>query len=101
MANAIPDSGAREAALQTLIEFARGFRAQVALRSGVAGAEVIGATRRIYVELGSVGGEIAEARYDQFQPTAGTGVFLMRQRVMGLGEWLIVGQMSGDELPCI
>lgn len=99
MANTLP-TGARSRALQTLVEFARAFRSQVAYRRGIAGGAVAGATRRIYVELGGAGGEIAEARYDQFQPTTGTGVFLTRARIMGMGEWLIVGQASGEDLPC-
>lgn len=100
MANAIPNSSAREAALQTLVEFARAFRSQVAYRRAIAGEPVPDATRRIYVELGGAGGDVAEARYDQFQPTAGTGVFLTRARVFGPGEWFVIGQASGDDLPC-
>lgn len=101
MANAIPNASARDAALQTLIDFANSFRAQVAYRRGIAGAAVTGATRRIYVELGGIGGEVAEARYSQPQPVAGTGVFLTRPRIMGAGEWLVVGQASGTDLPCV
>jgi len=83
-----------------LVSFARRFQQEVAYRRGIAGAAVAGAARRIYVELGGVGGEVAEARYDQFQPTAGTGVLLMHTRVMGASEWLIIGQASGTALPC-
>lgn len=84
----------------TLVAFARAFQQQAAYRRGIAGAEIVGAIRRIEVELGGVGGEVAEARYDQFKPTAGTGVLLMRSRVMGASEWLILGQVSGTALPC-
>lgn len=85
----------------TLVAFARTFQQQVAYRRGIARTEVVGATRRIEVELGGVGGEVAEARYDQFKPTVGTGVLLMRSRVMGTSEWLILGQASGTALPCL
>ncbi len=91
---------AHDESVQTLVDWARAFRAQIMYRRGIAGAAVAGATRRIYVELGGVGGDTAEARYDQFQPVAGTGVFLARPRILGTGEWLIIGQASGDELPC-
>lgn len=91
---------AHDDAVQTLVDFARAFRSQVAYRRGIAGAEVAGATRRIYVELGGVGGEVAEARYDQFKPEPGVGVLLTRPRVMGAGEWWILGQASGADLPC-
>ena len=87
-------------AVQTLVEWARAFRSQIMYRRGIAGAAVSGATRRVYVELGGIGGPQAEARYDQFQPVAGTGVFLARPRILGAGEWLIIGQASGGELPC-
>lgn len=91
---------AHDAGVSTLVNFAREFRSQIAYRRGIAGDAVPGANRRIYVELGGVGGEVAEARYDQFQPTAGTGVLLTRPRIFGTGEWLIVGQASGATLPC-
>lgn len=91
---------AHDDAVQTLVDYVRAFRSQIAFRRGIAGASVPSATRRIYVALGGVGGEQAEARYDQFLPVEGTGVFLTRPRVMGMGEWLVIGQASGDELPC-
>lgn len=98
--NAVVVQRAHTHAVDALVDYARAFREQVAYRRGVAGAAIAGATRRIYVELGGAGGEVAEARYDQFQPLAGTGVLLTRPRIFGTGEWLVIGQASGDELPC-
>ena len=103
MANAIPDSGARAAALQTLIEYARKFREDVSYRTAVAGdgdGNVVVGLNRIYARLGA-GGEVVEARAALWTPTEGDAILLKREQVLGLGGWLVMGWVSGDSAPCL
>jgi hypothetical protein len=91
--------------VQLLVDFAKTYRDQLALRPALAGngagtLDVPGANRKIYAELGAAGGEVCEAQYDQFHPNLGDAIFLTRTRVLGTGGWLVLGFMKGDELPC-
>lgn len=104
MANAIP-TGARERALQTLIEFARKFREDVSYRTAVAGdgaggLVVAGANRRIYARLGASDGEVVEAVYDKYEPEIDDAILLKKENVMGLGGWLAMGWIAGTNTPC-
>lgn len=105
MANAIPNSSARETALQTLIEFARKFREDVSYRTAVAGdgaggLAIAGENRRIYARLGASDGEVVEAVYDKYEPEIDDAILLKRERVMGLGGWLVLGWLAGTNTPC-
>lgn len=104
MANAIPNSGARDAALQTLIDYARRFREDVSYRTAVAGDGSgnveIGGANRIYARLGADDGAVCEARVGVFTPADGDAILLKRETVMGLGGWLVLGWVSGTSEPC-
>lgn len=96
----------RAAAIQTLVDFALQYQNAVGYRTAVAGKldgvtlEVPGAQRRIYVQLGAVGGEESEAQFDMYRPALGDTILLTRPRLMGLGGWLVLGWVKGTELPC-
>lgn len=106
MANVIPNSSARETALQTLIEFARKFREDVSYRTAVAGnglggLSVTGTNRRIYARLGASDGEVIEAVYDKYEPEIDDAILLKREQIMGLGGWLVLGWLQGADTPCM
>lgn len=92
-------------AVAALVDFAFAYRDDVAYRTAVAGngmgsLDVPGTQRRIYVELGAAGGDVAEAQYDMFKPALQDVILLTRPRMLGLSGWLVLGWVAGDELPC-
>lgn len=96
---------ARTDALKTLVSTALLFRTELALRQAVAGDGMGGLIvpdepRRIYVQLGAAGGDVAEAEVDQFDPEIGDDVLLMRKQILGLGGWIVLGNKRADSDPC-
>lgn len=96
--------GARDAALQTLIDYARKFRNDVSYRTAVAGdgdGNVTAGATRIYARLGASDGDVVEARAAIWTPNDGDAILLKREQVMGLGGWLVMGWVSGPYAPCV
>ena len=100
----IQDAGAREAALQTLIDFAQQFRADISYRTAVCGdgaGNVFVNANRIYARLGASDGDVVEARVSFWTPNDGDAILLKRETAGGLGGWLVMGWLNGDAQPCV
>lgn len=95
---------AEQTAAEALAAMAFEYAAQLAYRSATAGDGatllVPGADRRIYIQLGGAGGDVAEALVASFTPALGDSILVQRARLMANSPWLVTFWLQGTALPC-